>query len=270
MEWTFPAAAPLRADLELPSGSIDVTLAPTEEIRVSLEPVGAMTEKAREQIESARVTFDGQHLVVEIPKLRLRDVPLRLTVLLPPQSTLTCSTASADITTTGVVGPFGARTASGDVLFDGVCDLCDVTTASGVVRLGDVLGEGRVKTASGDIVVASIGGRAAIDTASGDVQVGQAASDVRVRTASGDIRLSHVSQGHLSVNSASGDVIIGVAQGVGTWLDIITVSGSTKCTLPTESSGEAEAALRISCRTVSGDVRIDTGDIPTSLSQRWA
>ncbi|MGH9299659.1 MAG: DUF4097 family beta strand repeat-containing protein, partial [Acidimicrobiales bacterium] len=56
-------------------------------------------------------------------------------------------------------------------------------------------------------------------------------------------------------DSASGDVVIGVANGVGAHLDVTTVSGESRCTLPFED-GTGTALLSIRCRTLSGDVVI--------------
>lgn len=270
MEWTFPVTAPLLADLELASGSVSVSLAPTDEVRVSLEPVGQMTDRALEQIQATRVTCNDRQLVVSVPKRKLRETPLRLEVLVPPQSRIECSTASADVACEGTAGAISIKTASGDVRMNGTCDSAEVTTASGDIRMTEVLGEARLKSASGDVWIDSVGGRAAADSASGDVTIGVADSNVRVRTASGDVRISEARRGEVSVNCASGDVEVGVAQGVGAWLDVITVSGSTKCTLPPENSGEADAALRITCRTVSGDVLIEPADVPGSRSAGWS
>jgi DUF4097 and DUF4098 domain-containing protein YvlB len=254
----------------LASGAVEVTLAPTDELRVLLEPLGPMSERAMEQIQGAEVScVDGQ-LTVRVPKRKLRDAALRLAVLVPPQTRVGCGTASADVSLSGVAGAIGIRTASGDIAMDGPCDSADISTASGDVRLAEVLGEARVKTASGDIDVFSVGGRFMADSASGDVNLGQGASDIKVRTASGDTKVGQASQGDVSVSCASGDVIVGVAPGVGTWLDIVTVSGDTKCSLPAENAGEGEAALRITCRTVSGDVRIQPGATPSQSELRWA
>ncbi|MGH9292503.1 MAG: hypothetical protein ACRDZ6_06965, partial [Acidimicrobiales bacterium] len=60
----------------------------------------------------------------------------------------------------------------------------------------------------------------------------------------------------LSITTASGDVMVGVADGVGVWLDMTTVTGDTVCELPSEQAQRGEAALVLSLRTVSGDMRI--------------
>jgi hypothetical protein len=260
MEWTFPASGPLRADLELAAGTVEVTLATTDEVRVELEPEGRDNELAREQIANASVTCDGSHLDVRVPKRKLREASLRLRVLVPSSSSARVRTASADITCLGPLAGFEAKTASGDITVRDDCDSARIQTASGDVRLAGVLGELDVQTASGDVTSDDIGGRISVTTASGDVRVGAIAHDARFRTASGDVSIGCAYEGELSVNGVSGDVRIGVGPGVGTWLDLITVSGDSKCTLASEGESENGSTLRITCRTVSGDILVHSGD----------
>jgi len=263
MEWTFPASGPLKADLELAAGSVELELSATDEVRVQLETLGRDNDSARDQIANASVACDGSRLDVRVPKRKLREASLRLRVLVPPASSLRVRTASADVSCAGAVATFEAKTSSGDVTVQDGCDAANISTASGDVRLAAVLGEVDVQTASGDVVTGSIGGRASVTTASGDIRLASIAHDGRLRSASGDIAVGCAYEGDLSVNTASGDVRIGVGAGVGAWLDLITVSGDSQCTLTTEGEGEAAAELRISCRTVSGDILVHSGEPAT-------
>ncbi len=145
------------------------------------------------------------------------------------------------------------------VVEDG-CDSFKAVTASGDISCGSVAGEADVRTASGDVSAESIGAGGSIQSASGDVRVHRISKGGRIRTASGDVRIGSAAAGEISVNTASGDIVLGVDRGVGAWLDLVTVSGDTSCTLPSEPQGEAEAELRISCRTVSGDILIRESD----------
>jgi hypothetical protein len=260
MDWTFPANGPLKADLELAAGSVELELSATDEIRVLLEPEGRDSDLARDQIANASVTCDGSRLDVRVPKRKLREASLHLRVLVPAGSAARIRTASADIACAGPLATFEAKSSSGDITVQDVCEAASISTASGDIRLAAVLGELDVQTASGDVMTQSIGGRASVTTASGDIRVASVAHDARLRTASGDVSVGCAYEGDLSANTASGDVRIGVGSGVGTWLDLITVSGDSACTLPAEGQGEGGAELRISCRTVSGDILVHSGE----------
>jgi hypothetical protein len=268
MEWTFPASGPCSADLDLPAGSVRIDLDATDEVRVLLEPLEHGGNSAREQIENAEVTWDGSRLYVRVPKRKLHDVNLLLSVLVPTRSSLRVRTASADVSCKGIVGPFEAKTASGDVTVRDECDSVHVSTASGDVRMAKVLGEAELQTASGDVSLTSVGGRTSVTTASGDSRIGAVAHDARFRTASGDVTVGCAFEGDLSVTSASGDVRIGVGPGVGTWLDLVTMSGESSCSLPADVEGESGATLRISCRTMSGDIEVHAGTAPSDGEPR--
>jgi predicted membrane protein len=64
--------------------------------------------------------------------------------------------------------------------------------------------------------------------------------------------------GTVRANSASGDVTIGVAAGIGVWLDLTSISGDTRTdlTMPTGHADQSAAALNLQVRTVSGDIDV--------------
>lgn len=128
-------------------------------------------------------------------------------------------------------------------------------SASGDFDAGSLGGTLGLKTASGDVLVRRIGGDADLKVASGDIEIDEALASVEVKSASGDLRVGCAHAGRVRAQTVSGDVTIGVAEGVGAFLDVTTVTGDTRCTLPLEeSSAVAGSALEIVARTVSGDV----------------
>jgi hypothetical protein len=260
MEWTFPASGALKADLELSAGQVEVALHATDEILVLLEPLGRENDGVREQIANTSVACDGGRLDVHVPKRKLREASLRLRVLIPAGSSVRVRTSSADVACDGPMSAFEGKTASGDIVLRDDCESASIATASGDVRLLNVLGQLDVACASGDVTARNIGGRVTVTTASGDIRLGSIAHDARTRSASGDITIACAYDGELSVNTASGDVRVGVGTGVGAWLDLVTVSGDSRCTLPAEAEGSNAATLRISCRTVSGDILVHSGE----------
>ncbi|MGA2210424.1 MAG: DUF4097 family beta strand repeat-containing protein [Acidimicrobiales bacterium] len=260
MEWTFPASGPLKADLELSAGQVEVALHASDEILVLLEALGRENDGVREQIANTSVACDGGRLDVHVPKRKLREASLRLRVLIPAGSSVRVRTSSADVACDGPMSAFEGKTASGDIVVRDDCESASIATASGDIRLVNVLGQLDVASASGDVTARNIGGRVTVTTASGDIRLGSIAHDARTRSASGDVTIACAYDGELSVNTASGDVRVGVGAGVGAWLDLVTVSGDSRCTLPAEGEGSNSATLRISCRTVSGDILVHSGE----------
>ena len=81
-----------------------------------------------------------------------------------------------------------------------------------------------------------------------------------IQTASGDVRIGSVSAGHTEVTTASGDIVVGVAPSVGVYLDLASVSGSAKSQLD-EAEASDDVPLQVTCRAVSGDIRITRASI---------
>jgi hypothetical protein len=256
MQWTFPATGTLTADLEVPSGIVEVQLAPVAETTVELEAMGRRRDRAEELIGRTEVSCSDSRLVVSVPKAFFNNVALSLRVAIPEGSSVRVRTASADVASRGPAGDFEVSTASGDVDLSGDYDAARVTTASGDVRLGEVRGEAVLTTASGDVEAGPVGGRLSVSTASGDIRVAAVGKDARCKSASGDVEIGWASEGEIVVNTASGDVEVGVAAGVGTWLDLATVSGDSRCTISSDAGEESDATLRLSCKTLSGDILV--------------
>jgi Putative adhesin len=232
--WEFPAHDPVDLRVRVPSGDITVTAAATQTATVTLD--------GNERILAVtRVEFDDGALSIVVPDQPglIRDGSVDAVVELPEGSSCRVNTASADIQCTGDLVALDAHTASGDVSAERVS------------------GPARVDTASGDVSVGQAG-EANVESASGDVQIGWARGNAEVRTASGDIQIEAASGHRTDVKSASGDISIGVAPGIGVYLDLSSLSGTVSSELEPgdETGGTGGTEMRLSCRTISGDVRV--------------
>jgi DUF4097 and DUF4098 domain-containing protein YvlB len=166
------------------------------------------------------------------------------------------TTASGDMSV-GHAAELSARTASGDLACRSVGGDATVTTASGDARLDAVAGSAQVSTASGDVAVGRVDGDARVRTASGDVGLNHTGGSVSARTASGDVRVASVRSGTVQIDSASGDVEIGVATGTAAWLDVQSLSGSVSSDLDAaDAPGDDAATVSIHAHTLSGDVHV--------------
>jgi DUF4097 and DUF4098 domain-containing protein YvlB len=232
--WEFPAPDPVHLQVRLPAGDVTVSAAATQTATVTLDGNDRI-------LAVTRVEFDDGTLSISVPDQPglMRDGSVDAVVELPEGSSCRVNTASADIQCTGELGAIDVHTASGDVSAERVS------------------GPARVDTASGDVSVGQAG-EANVETASGDVQVGRARGNADVRTASGDVQIEAASGHRTDVKSASGDISVGVAPGIGVYLDLSSLSGTVSSELePGEETGETGGAdMRLSCRTISGDVRV--------------
>jgi DUF4097 and DUF4098 domain-containing protein YvlB len=237
--WEFPANDPVDLLVRIPAGDVTVRAADTQTASVTLTG-------SERTLDATRVEFDEGVLSVVAPdRLGLgRSGDLDVTVEVPEGSSCRVHTASADVRCTGELSAVDAHTASGDVSAELVTGLARVVTASGDVYVGEAA-------------------EAKLESASGDVSMGQASGPVTVSTASGDVRIGAASGGRTEAKSASGDIIVAVAPGIGVYLDLSTLSGTVRSDLqPAGESGEADMTL--SCRTLSGDVQVMRAAQPAS------
>jgi DUF4097 and DUF4098 domain-containing protein YvlB len=230
---TFQTPEPPTIRVSVPSGSVRVETADTTETTVEVEG-------PRE--DDMKIEFHRGNLVIELGKKGIfgSGGDHRVSVRGPHRSELDANVASADVEARGTFGDVEVNSASGDVEVD--------------------LVEGRlhVNTASGDVAARHVSGEARVNSASGDVALHEAESDVRVRTASGDVELRSVASGKVDVQSASGDVQVGIRQGSTVYIDASSMSGDMSSELEVSDTPPASdgPAVDFRARTMSGDVTV--------------
>ena len=275
---SFDTPGTLRLDLSVPAGEIDVQTQDGAETTVDLEPL-RQNDPSVEAVRSARIQLrdrgaEGQELVVDVRGSRglgifSRGADVRLSVRCPGGAHLRAQGGSADVSAAGRYGSAEVKTGSGDVEVAEVEGDATVKCGSGDVSLEHVEGELSVQSASGDVEVGRIGGRGAVRSASGDVLVRDAASGLTVQSASGDIRVEAISAGEVSLQSASGDVYVGVRRGCALWVDAKSMSGDTTSELEV-GSAPAEAGegpvVELRATTMSGDVHVARAPARSELS----
>jgi Putative adhesin len=251
--WDFPGSGPIDLYIDLAAGRIALAAEPADVTTVDLSVPGSRGEGP-----DVRVSFDDGRLEIVGPRrsgLRRGHSAIDLAVTMPAGSRCVLRTASADVSCKGDLGDLDVHTASGDVTAGAVTGSFDAVTASGDVRLEEAKASADVRTAGGDVRLARADGDVTVRTASGDVHIGNAAASVTVVTASGDVRVSRVAAGHTDVHTSSGDIVVGVAAGAGVYLDLSSVTGSAISGLD-EAEASDDVPLEITCRTVSGEIRI--------------
>lgn len=229
---TFPESGPLRLDLSLPAGEIELEAVPAGETVVELE----LVHGSEAAVEEARVELRGDELTVKVDH---QNAEVRLRLQVPEGSALRAKTASGDLRARGRLGDTDLKSASGDVQLDAV----------GVLQ---------AQIASGDLEVARVAGDARVDSASGDVELGEAGGGVTVRTASGDQQVGSVAEGKVELASASGDIRVGIKHGSRLWVDARSMSGDVTSELEVgdEAPGEDGPLVELQVTAMSGDVSV--------------
>jgi DUF4097 and DUF4098 domain-containing protein YvlB len=96
-----------------------------------------------------------------------------------------------------------------------------------------------------------------VRTANGDISVERAGGGVEAKTANGSIRLGEVARGSVVLETAMGDLEVGIAEGTAAWLEVNTGFGHVRNLLdeaarPTES----DETVEVRGRTSYGDITI--------------
>jgi DUF4097 and DUF4098 domain-containing protein YvlB len=278
IERTFETPDPVRLSVQNESGLVTVV---TDARDTTDVVVSANSAEAEDLVERTLVECRRDQVVVKVPRQRkgfFRQSGVTVHVSVPERSDLTIATASADIDVSGLIATADLTTASGDITTDDVSGEVRAKTASGDLTVGNVGGELRMATASGSLRCSSVEKRASFSSASGDVELGLAQAPVEVKTTSGTARLGELDSGAdvvnvsgnvrvlslragtLRVRSVSGDVTVGVAEGVDLHVDVETMSGRVHSAIPLDdvpAQGHTGKSAELSVRTVSGDIEME-------------
>ena len=256
---TFDTPGPLALTVRVPAGDVDLETNEGTETVVEISANSEIEEEARIELHPKR---DGHEVIVVIEKksglFRSFREDVRVRISSPPGADVEFSTASADIEARGDYGAAKVNTASGDLRFEHIAGDAQVNSASGDVSLDQVDGALTVNTASGDVEIRRIQGDAKVRAASGDISIDEADSALKVQTASGDVEVESVREGEVTLQTASGDIAVGIKQGSKLWIDARSMSGETSSELelgdtPTDGEGPL---VEVRATAMSGDIKV--------------
>ena len=236
----FATPHPIRLDIKLPSGDVEVATVDGEESAVTLEG-------SQRLVDTVRVELVGDRLIVaQQRKSFIRpfsgfDGSLQVQARVPLRSRVELLTASGDARLDGIFGELDIKSTSGDITVSGEVD-----------------GAASVKTVSGDIRLPRVAGELSAQTVSGNLAAESAESSVSAKSVSGDVRVGSLSDGNVTVQSVSGDVALGIAQGARIDVDAGSASGVLSSEVPlTDTPGDdGGQTVVVRSQTVSGDIRI--------------
>lgn len=255
-ERRFATPNPVQLSVNNGAGIIEIVATDTAESTVIVEGRGGDGAQAAEETQ---ISFSEQtsRLTVQPPEKRFGSTPpLDIRIVLPTGSTARANAGSADISVQGRLAGVTMNAGSGNLQADQIDGDADLKVGSGDIRLGSVTGSLDAKSGSGNVEVDRAGSVSAT-SGSGDIRVGAVAESTEIKGASGNIAIGSVRHGTVVVNTASGNVWVGVAAGVAVRLALSSVSGDVSSDLPVEDQApEGGPAVDLRLNTVSGDVSV--------------
>jgi DUF4097 and DUF4098 domain-containing protein YvlB len=274
----FDTPEPITANIEPGVGSVTVVAGDRVDTVVEIRPTNP--DNAADIDAAARTTVDfaGNTLTVRGPRYNpligpSKNRSIDVTVELPAGSHVHGKTGMGDLTATGRLGDVSYKTGLGHVQFDEAAALsvssgtgnvlgnrvtgkASVTTA-GRLHVSELAGRGELKNSNGDTVVGAAHAPVKVRAANGDITVEEAADDVDAKTANGAVRVLDAARGSITLETAMGEIEIGIREGSAAWLDVTTKFGKVRNEM-TASGAPAEHAdkVEIHASTGFGDVTV--------------
>ena len=234
--------------VKVPAGEIDVETVEGNESLVTLDGNERMIENTVVELQGRRLVVDFRSkkpfgITIAIGEFSFGHGRLQVRIQVPHGSRAELTTAAADMQLHGRLETLETKSASGDLTV-----------------IGEVERDATVKTVSGDVRLDRVGGELHATTVSGDLHVGWVGSSLEVKSVSGDVRVDSAHEGHVVVQSVSGDIDVGVAPGTNLDVDAGSVSGDLASEVPLGTDRGAAVGegptLVVRGKTVSGDFRV--------------
>lgn len=275
----FETPEPITANIE--PGNAQVTIITGERLDTVVE-IGPTTPGNESDIDAAErttVEFANDILTIRGPKLNPFKWPnktrsIDVTIELPTGSHVHGKSGMGSLTATGRLGDLSYKTglghvrfdeaavlsvssASGDVLGNRIAGRASITTASGRLHIGELAAGGVLKNSNGNTVIGSAGGPVKVRSANGDISVEEAADDVDAKTANGAVRVLDAVRGLLTLETAMGEIEVGIGEGSAAWLDVKTKFGRVRNEMTvTEAPPEHAEKVEVHASTAFGDIRV--------------
>ncbi|AVZ77901.1 hypothetical protein SLUN_38355 (plasmid) [Streptomyces lunaelactis] len=273
---TFDTPEPISVTLEFDVGSARITAGKRADTVVEVLPGDGADEDDVQAAQQTRVTCSGGKLLVRGPKKRSlfgKSGSLDVSIELPAGSDVQGTSSMADFTCEGHFGDLRLRTSFGDIQVEeaGTVSLktdhgdirVDRTAgdaeviAAGRIDVGEIAGAATVKNVNGETSIGSVTGALRVNSSNGRISVGIAHAGVDAKSASGGIRIGEVARGQVSLQTAAGDLEVGIAASTAAWLDVNTRSGMVRNSIgPSEGPATSDETVEVHARTGAGDVVI--------------
>jgi Toastrack DUF4097 len=276
---TFDTPVPITADIEPGVGYVTVIASDRADTVVEIQPTDPDNESDRDAADHTTVDFAGNTLTIRGPKVSpfgwsKRTRSIDVTIELPTGSHIQGKSGMGDLTACGRLGDVSYKTALGHIRFDEAATLslssatgnvlgnrvtgkATIRTSSGRLQVGELADGGVLRNSNGVTVVGAARGPIKVRSANGDITVEEAADDVEAKTANGAVRVLDAVRGSLTLETAMGEIEIGVRQGSAAWLDVTTKFGLVRNEMDaSDAPAEHVDKVEVHANTSFGDVTV--------------
>jgi DUF4097 and DUF4098 domain-containing protein YvlB len=276
----FETPQPIWAMLDLSVADVRIIAGDRADTVVDVRPTNQSRTADIKAAEQTRVEYSNGRLSVRMAKEWTRFTPfggvasVDITIELPAGSAIHSESemGSYDIdgrleeclfkTGAGSIrldrsGPLTASTGIGEIIADRIAGDAELKTGSGQVRVGAIDGTTVVKSGNGDTRIGEVGGDLRVRTANGEIVIGQARASVVAKSANGRIRIGDVVSGTVVMETAAGEIEVGIHEGTAAFLDVKTHHGNVRSSLQASTASQpSSSTVEVRARTSYGDIVI--------------
>jgi DUF4097 and DUF4098 domain-containing protein YvlB len=273
----FETPEPIAVNLEFGVGNVRITASDRTDTVVEVRPSNESDESDVQAAQQIRVDYTDGLLELIGPKrvfdFSKKSRSVEVTIELPTGSQLSAHLMMGEfrcagrlgesrIKTTGHIrlertGPLRLHTGLGHVTAGGIAGDADISTGAGKIQVGEVDGAVEVKNSNGDTTVDAATGDVRVRNANGAIDIGRAGAGVDVKTSNGSIRLGEVVRGSVVLQTAAGDLDIGIADGTAAWLELNTGFGHVTNQMENATQpDETDQTVEVRGRTSYGDITV--------------
>jgi DUF4097 and DUF4098 domain-containing protein YvlB len=275
----FDTPEAITANIEPGVGSVTIVASNRVDTVVEIRPTNPDNESDTDAAARTTVDFAGNTLTIRGSKINPLVGPnkktgsIDVTVELPAGSHIHGKTGMGDLTATGRLGDVSYKTGLGDVQFETAATLsvksgtgnvvgnrmtgkATITTA-GRIHIAELGDGGVLNNSNGVTVVGAARGPLKVRSANGDITVEEAADDVEAKTANGAVRVLDAVRGSLTLETAMGEIEVGIREGSAAWLDVKTKFGRVRSEMTASGAPDERAdKVEIHANTAFGDVTV--------------
>ena len=276
----FETPDPISATLDLAVAGVRIVASDRSDTVVEVRPSNRSRGADLKAVDQTRVEYANGRLSVRMAKEWTRYTPfggtasVDITIELPTGSQVhgVSEMGSYDIdgrleectirTGAGSVrldrtGPLTVNTGIGEIFAHRIAGDAELKTGSGQVTAGVIDGAAVVRNGNGVTRLGEVGGDLRVKSANGDIIVARAQKSVVAKSANGTVRVAHAQSGTVVLETAAGEIEVGIPEGTAAFLDVKTHFGNVRSSLQASTASEpSRSTVEVRARTSYGDIVI--------------
>ena len=281
---TFDTPEPISISIELVVGDVRIIASDRSDAVVVVSPSDKSNESDVKAAERTRVEYSHGRLLVKAPKHWRRYTrsgggeSIDVTIEVPAGSSVEGEAPMAEFrcdgrlgeckfsTATGSIrlehtGPLHLNAGVGSVTVDRAVGRTEITGA-GDMRIREIDGPAVIKNLNGDTWVGEVTGDLRCKASNGNITVDRASATIVAKTANGDVRFGEVVKGSVVLETAFGELEVGIRKGTSALLDVRSKFGNVRNSLTASNAPDSsDETVDVRARTSFGDIVIRRSDL---------